>query len=245
MRDFFGLDGPVNKYGSFLADVLILSLLWLIFSIPLITIGASTSALFYVSTRRIADREGYIASDFWAGFKSSFARGTKIWIMMALAILLMWFNIQVTMVSDVVGNMSPIVMVVNAVLLLQLIGFMGTYMFALVARFDMGVIQIIKSAFFLSNRHFLTTLSCICVFLTLFFLAYNFPPILIVLPGGYAIGSSYFIMKILKKYRPEMDKDPVLEIQEREAQLAEERRRAAFAGADEMDEDADIVTDAE
>jgi len=244
MRDFFGLDGPLNKYGSFLADVLILSLLWILFSIPIITIGASTSALFYVSTRRIADREGYIASDFWAGFKSSFVRGTKIWLMMAFAILLMWFNIGN---SGVVGNMAPVIMIVNAVLLLQVVGFMGTYMFTLVARFDMGVFKIIKSSFFLANRHFLTTLSCICVFLTLFFLAYRFPPVLIVLPGGYAVGSSYFIMKILKKYRPDMDKDPVLEIQEREAQLAEERRRAAFAGDEiaEVEEEVDMDADAE
>ena len=55
------------------------------------------------------------------------------------------------------------------------------------------------------------------------------PPLgLFAVPGSYAMLSSYLIMKVFKRYRPEMDKDPLLEIQEIEAKKEEERRRQRF-----------------
>ncbi|MCL2457094.1 MAG: YesL family protein, partial [Defluviitaleaceae bacterium] len=81
MREFFSLEGTFNKYAGFVADTLILSMLWIFFCLPVFTVGASTTALFYVSTRRISNREGYISSDFWAAFKSNFKRATALWFL--------------------------------------------------------------------------------------------------------------------------------------------------------------------
>jgi uncharacterized membrane protein YesL len=223
MREFFSLDGPLQKYGGYVADTLIMSLMWLVFSLPIFTIGASTAALFYVSTRRIAEREGYITSDFWHAFKANFKRGTILWLLVLLVGLILFFNIMVDM--ERTGTFGAFMWVAQFIFLLQL-WFICVFLFPITARFDMGVIQTIKSSFFMGNRHLLTTLTCtvlmvailISVFLTngiMFFVA----------PGIYAMLSSYMIMRVFKKYRPEMDKDPRLEIQEIEAQKAEERRR--------------------
>ena len=229
MRDFFSLDGTFNKYGGLLADTIILSLLWFFFSLPIITIGASTSAVFFVSTRRISEREGYITSDFWAAFKANFSRATRLWLMVFVLALVLIFNVTT---AGALGNMSRIILPAQIVIGIQLV-LMCVFIFPMTARFDMGVKQTIKSSFFMANRHLLTSLTCAGLLFLLIFAMFYFPPLVIGIPGIYAMVSSSLIMRIFKKYRPEMDKDPVLEIQEMEAQKAEERRINAISMLDE------------
>jgi len=237
MRDFFSLDGAFNKYGSLLADTIILSLLWFFFSIPIITIGASTSAVFFVSTRRIAEREGYITSDFWAAFKANFSRATRLWLMVLGLALVLFFNVTT---AGALGNMARLVLPAQFVIGIQLV-LVCIFMFPMTARFDMGIKQTIKSSFFMANRHLLTSLTCTGLLFLLIFGTFYFPPLLLGIPGIYAMISSNLIMRIFKKYRPEMDKDPVLEIQELEAQKAEERRINAIS----MLENSDIANEAD
>jgi len=224
MRDFFSLEGPFNRYGGMVADMIILSLLWLFFSIIGlgITAGASTSAMFYVTTRRIANREGYVTSDFWEAFKANLKRATILWIMMVLILGLLWFNLNNL---QLVGGMSVVILPAQIIIFIQVV-LISIYAFPMCARFDMSVRQILRSCFFMANRHLLTSISCALLLLAAFLTFGIMPPLAIFLaPGAYAMLSSYMIMKIFKKYRPEMDKDPILEIQEIEAEKAEERRR--------------------
>jgi len=237
MRDIFSLEGPLNKFGGYIADTLILSLMWILFSLPLFTIGASTAALFYVSTRRIAEREGYITSDFWHAFKANFKKATKLWLIVLVAALVLIFNI---LNVQHVGRMGPLVGIAQIIFLIQL-WFICIFLFPMTARFDMGIKQIIKSSFFMGNRHILTSITCTALAAALF-LAIDLTGGLVIFaaPGIYAMLSSYMIMRVFRKYRPEMDKDPRLEIQEIEAQKAEERRSK---GIYTMDDDLDIESE--
>lgn len=58
MNDFFDLDAPLFRFLTRVADMVILSLLWLIGSLPLFTLGISSTALYYaVNKSLIEDRE--------------------------------------------------------------------------------------------------------------------------------------------------------------------------------------------
>jgi len=247
MRDFFSLEGPFNKYGGMVADMIILSLMWLLFSIIGLglTIGASTSAMFYVSTRRIANREGYITSDFWFAFKANFKKATIIWLIILVVTWLVWFNLNNI---AAVGAMSIIILPAQIIIIAE-IALMSVYLFPMNARFDMNVKHLFKSSFFMANRHLLTSISCLCLLVAGVLLFEIMPPLALFLaPGVYAWLSSYMIMKVFKKYRPEMDKDPVLEIQEIEAQKELERRKQRFSSAQSGKEegvDTDIVNEAD
>lgn len=232
MREFFSLEGTFNKYAGFVADMVILSFIWIFFSIPFVTIGASTTALFYVATRRISNREGYITSDFWAAFKSNFWRATLLWLIIfviaaviVINMLLMLTNFEALMYS--MGTIGHVVLPAQAIILLQVI-FIANFIFPVTARFDMGFKATLKSSFFLANRHLLTSILCFGIIVGLVALSLAWQPLIIFAPGIYAMGTSYLIMKVFKKHRPEMDKDPMLEIQEFERQRDEERRLAAL-----------------
>ena len=211
-----------------------------------ITIGASTSALFFVTTRRIANREGYVTRDFYEAFKANIKRATALWLILVAVVLLIWFNIN--NMQHIGGRMAFIILPAQIIILFE-ITIMSIYAFPMAARFDMGVRQIIKTCFYIANRHLLTSITCLLLLVAAYFSFFIAPPIaLFVAPGLYATLTAYMIMRIFKKYRPEMDKDPVLEIQEIEAEMAAERRRRSIGymegggEAEEVEEEVDFWT---
>lgn len=211
MSGFFSLDGPFYKFGSMLADIMILSLVWILFSIPLVTIGASTTALFYVTTRRISNREGYILRDFWSAFKSNLKKATLLWILLAALIgLIVYYFLNLTAMAEMMGSMFNVLFPAWIIILIELL-LISVYLFPLTARFDMKFLQIIKSALFMANRHIFTSLTCVVLGLAIVLGVYLYPILFLVAMGLYAWLTSYLVIRVFKRYRPDMDKDPLLE----------------------------------
>ncbi|MCL1988173.1 MAG: DUF624 domain-containing protein [Firmicutes bacterium] len=205
MGGFFNMDGPFMRFGNALADIMILSVIWLAFSVPLVTMGASTTALFYVTTRRVSDKEGYILRDFWGSFKSNFKKATILWIGWCTILGLVVLNIQIIPELYIDPTMTLILQVIQFVILAQLV-IISIYMFPLTARFEMGFRQIIKSAFFMGNRHLFTTISTAITGVAIVaFAIFVFEPVILVGIGIYAYVASFMIMRVFKKYRPDMD----------------------------------------
>ena len=80
----------------------------------------------------------------------------------------------------------------------------------------------------MANRHLLTTITCIALALGLVYLLIILPFLIFLAPGIYAVLSSYMLVKVFKRYRPEMDKNPILELQEIEAKLEEAKRMKIY-----------------
>ncbi|MCL2421742.1 MAG: DUF624 domain-containing protein [Defluviitaleaceae bacterium] len=207
MGGLFNLDGPFFKFGNIIADIMILSFIWILFSIPIFTIGASTTALFYVTTRRIADKEGYLIKDFVASFKSNFKMATKLWMLWLILGGLIALNIYWLRNVEFEPMLAAILLPVQIVVLVELY-ITALYLFPITARFEMTFRQTIKSAFYMANRHLLTTLSCVATTVAIIFAAAMFfEPILFVGMGVYAYITSYMFIQVFRKYRPEIDKE--------------------------------------
>ncbi len=67
------------------ADVFFLTVLWAVCCLPVVTVGASTSALYYVSLKMAKNREGYLGKSFLKAFKDNFAQSTAVWLIMLAA----------------------------------------------------------------------------------------------------------------------------------------------------------------
>lgn len=66
----FNYDNPVFWFINKIADVIFVSIFWLIFSIPVVTLGASTSALYYCVHKVIKGGREYLWRSFWKEFKN-------------------------------------------------------------------------------------------------------------------------------------------------------------------------------
>ena len=80
MDKLFSTDGKLFRGLEKVVNVVYLNILWILFSIPIVTIGASTTAMFSVMMKMARDREGYIFKSFWKAFKENFKQSTVIWI---------------------------------------------------------------------------------------------------------------------------------------------------------------------
>ena len=70
----FNMNSGFFKFINRLLDVLFLNFLWIICSLPIVTIGAATCAAFSISLKMVDDEEGYIGKSFFKEFKKNLSR---------------------------------------------------------------------------------------------------------------------------------------------------------------------------
>ncbi len=201
--DFFSLDGPLFKYGTLFADWVTLSILWAVCSIPIFTMGAATTALYYVTTRQVSDMEGYVSKDFFKSFKQNFFKSTFYFILILIITGLLFFNYYY---FNHTAQRNDIMLVLQIVVFAELVG-ICVFLFPVIARFDLKPFQYVKNAFYFANRHISTTITCIVFFVLSVWLILKFILPVLVLPGLYAYFSSFFIMRVFRKYLPNMDRN--------------------------------------
>ena len=207
MGGFFSPDGLFYKVGTLVADICVLGIVWLIASIPVFTIGASTAALYYVVTRRISDREGYLFRDFWKSFRQNFKNATICWMLTLALICVIYINLDN---MGLLGNLILFFYPFQILLLIETL-FVSMYVYAIIARFEMSVKETFKTAFFMANKHLFTSLLTVVLGLAVFVLAYSFPPLIPFAMGLFAYVHAHLIMRVFRRYRPEIDRDPGFE----------------------------------
>ena len=78
------IDGPLITLLSRMADMMWLTILTMICSIPIFTIGASLTALNYVALKMARNEEGYVTRSYFKAFKENFGQATAIWLFFAV-----------------------------------------------------------------------------------------------------------------------------------------------------------------
>ena len=145
-------------------DFLLLNVLWVLCSIPVISLGASTTALYSVMLKIVENEEGYIIWDFLKAFKRNFRQSTTVWCIL-LGIGVAQF------VQNISGVMRTIGMVLLGMIVLVYI-YEVVFVFPLIARFDNTTINMLKNAVLIPISRlpyavFVLGLSGMCVCVTL------------------------------------------------------------------------------
>lgn len=218
--NLFNYDNPVWRFMGKFFDVMILNILWVICSIPIVTMGASTTAVYYVTLRLVRDEEGSSTiKDYFHSFKQNFKQSTIIWLILlvvggALAadIYIFWFAMT--------GNQTlrSVALAVCAGFGIAYIGVL-MFVFPLQCRFFNSIKRTMFNALLLSLRHILTTISMVIIDIAIPLLALSIAPILqpILFMFGFPLLlyiNSYFLAPVLEKYMPkrEVVSDDELEI---------------------------------
>ncbi len=219
MSRIYNYEGPVFTFLSKLADLFWLNLLFIICCIPVITIGASTTALYYVTLKMAKDEEGYITRSYFKSFKENIVQATAIWlgILVAAVILLMDLrvvnsgNITEAFNSSMPGNIITVAVFVMGIVLLMIC----TYVFPILAQFDNSIKNTVKNSFLISIRHLpYTVLIQVITVLPVVFI-WLFPVMLLlvlILFSATAYINSRFYNKIFKLYMPKDYSDPAGEL---------------------------------
>ena len=205
----FSVNSPLMRALNLIADILILHFLWLLCSIPLITIGASTTALYYACMKRIRTNENYIVSNFFRSFKSNFRQSTIIWIIMAASGILLAIDFRFA--AGIGGTLGTVINVGCAVIVLPWF-FILLYIFPVQAKFENPIRNNIKNALLMSFRHFPLTLALILIDGSFLILGFSSAPIMgiMLICGAGILGylTSLIFVQIFRNYIPgEIEQD--------------------------------------
>ncbi len=169
----FNIDGGFYRFISRFFDLVKLNFLWLLFCLPVITIGASTTAAYGVALKMVDDEESYIARSFVREFKRNFKQGTVLGLIFIVATYAIYLDYEINRISEdgsipliVIGILSAFIYV-SAML----------YSFPLLARYENSVIGTIQNSMEISRRYFGRTLLIVGV-LAFEFVVFNFNSIL-------------------------------------------------------------------
>ena len=200
-RNIFGYGGSFVNICDKLFDIMALGFLWILCSLPLVTIGASTTALYYAVVKCIKKNNGYIVREFFRSFKLNLVPGTFIWILVVAATLAMHLNIGILMKErdGYVGLFFICVYALVSVFILAV----SCYVFPALARFDMSSGWLIKLAMYMTVRYFGTTLALLLVLVCAGAILWKFPILMLFAPGPVAFVMSDFLERVLKKHEPE------------------------------------------
>lgn len=217
MSNIFNVEGPVFSTLDRIADLFWLNLLFLFCCIPVITIGASTTALYYVTLKMVKNEESHITKSFFRAFKDNFRQSTVIWLIALLigGILFADYTIMSGVWIDI-STMPDIFRKVMLVILLiaaLLVAIILRYVFPLLARFDNTIKNTIKNALLIGIRHLpytaLLLLIVAAAVAAFYFIAAFRVAYFIIMFSLVAFLSSYIFVKIFSYYMPEEpEKDP-------------------------------------
>ena len=146
---FFSADGKFYKFISSLWDIIKLNFLWLVCSLPIITIGASTIAAFTITLQIVEEKEGYVARSFFKAFKENFKQGMAIGpiTILFLAVVYMDFCLSDQTFYLVVGIISAFLFSLALV-----------YTFPLLARYTNTLFKTIRNSMRIALRYMGRTL---------------------------------------------------------------------------------------
>ena len=204
MNGFFSMNNPVWNFLGKLADVFCLTLFWILCSIPIVTIGASTTAMYYCCLKLTRDEEGYVYRQYFKAFKDNLLQGSIIGVLMMVFGGIIGFNLWFYMTVE-----SSFSRPMFVVMLMFLWAYMMLihYVFAVQAQFENTIKNTIVFALALAIRKLGWTVIMLCVtVLILIGGCMVFLPLLVLAPGLIPFFNSYILNRCFKPYLEEAEK---------------------------------------
>lgn len=209
MGSFFNIDSGIMGFMSKVADMIILSLLWFLCSLPIITIGASTTALYYTAVKSIRRERGYIIRSFFSSFKENFIPGTLLWILFLAIMAVLGVNIRFSQqLMGMEGSKTMGFVLMAAYCLFGIIAaFSLLYVFPVLSRFVLNKRQILKMSLFMSIRHLPYTFLLLLILAVTLFGMFYIPMVIFIGPAAGAMLYSFIMERILKQYIKQEEQD--------------------------------------
>lgn len=197
MNRILSPDGPLMSLMTKIAYSAYLNILWFICCLPVFTIGASTTALFYVTLKISKNEEGNITRAFFRSFRENFKQGTIIWLILLAAGIVLGID------GYILYHMrfsNAFWTIVTAIFLVAVIAYaiIMMYIFPLLSRFQNTTTAMFKNSIMIGMRFLLcTALMAVIYFVMILIVIRFFTPMIIFGEGLCALLCSYLLSNIL------------------------------------------------
>ncbi len=207
----FQFDNPIFEILGKVVDIIVLGALWFVMCIPIITIGASTTAAYYVAFNQLNGKDGYVVRSFFKSFKQNFRQSTILFLIIVLFSGVAATNIYIIKnYFESNGTSTTILIGIQMFIILESI-FVFLYSFALLSKINFNLKNLLLTSLQMANRHLIITFSLLVIIVAVFFSILYFP--ILFLFGGaiYLIATAFMLRLVIKKYRPDIIDTYVIE----------------------------------
>lgn len=151
---FFSVDGPLYKFMNTLTNIFVLSILWLLTSIPVLTVGISTVAVFDVTLKMVDDEEGYVWKQYFKAWKQNWKQGLPLGILTLICTYAIYLDFQFFHALET----HPIILLFAGFIGAFLFGCTFLYAYPQVARYDNKLHIILRNSYRMAIKYFGWTL---------------------------------------------------------------------------------------
>ena len=235
---FFRIDGPFVRIGNLVFDFIFLDILWVLISgigpvifflyltsntalgnlppwivYPIIGIlifnwGPATTAMYYTLGKKQRGTDSYTFRDYFHAWKSNFKQAYIAGAIITIAFLLIGYNLLLLYTNySTYGFMIYIIFPLEVLVAVELL-FIGLYLFAMLARFEMSTKDLFRYSFFMANKHLPFTILVVAVFAACFALIYyvHIMFVFIVVSVGIYFQAA-LLERVFRNYMPDEDEE--------------------------------------
>lgn len=204
MSNLWRYDSPFIRFMTSVTNLVILNVLWIICSLPIITMGAATTAMYSVLFAYRRKETDSVLKPFFSAFKKGFAQSTICWLILLVLGAILGYDALLL----IYGAEFQLFLCIPVVILGILELIVGIYIFPQIAMFDNKLKFMLKNSFLLFMLNPIVSIAVMILALLPWILLLFFPQIfwltllLWTLIGVALCASinSFLLKKIFEKY---------------------------------------------
>ena len=211
---FFSYDSKFSQILLRLCKSCCLNLLWFICSIPIVTIGASTTALYYVSFKIVKDEDRSLTRMFFRAFRENFRQATVLWlILLAFGALLAGDGYLLYRLGTHSSGRDAMIFTLMAAFIIAaavVYVIVLLYVFPLTASVSNTNFAMLKNSFLIGIRYLFCTIVVFAIHFAMFFVVVAFfTPLILFGEGLCALLSAYLLSNVIRlcSYDPDAEED--------------------------------------
>jgi uncharacterized membrane protein YesL len=171
LGSILGNDSLIGRFFGKIGDIVFINVLFVVFSIPVVTIGAAYTAMEYTFMKQLKEEDTPIFKTFTKSFKSNFIQSTLSWIFVLLAAFIISVDIGAFGAGGALENKA---MYYLFILMGCILCFVTVYIFPVIGTFNNSLKNLWVQSFFLAAKNApFTLLMCLLIIAPLVFTTYS------------------------------------------------------------------------
>jgi len=191
---------------SLIIDVIFAGMLWMMVSLPVITIGPASAALYYAISKTVRRGRGRLGASFFGAFKCNFKQGFLLWLLYLAYVIVGVVDMYAIKLMGVADG--SVMDYVSKLFFLPAL-FTLPWIFAFISRFENTVFGSLKFVGYLTLKHIGRTLLLVVLLLFCILIAWMIPFIAWLLPGICCLAMTYILEPVFKKYSQSSEDDNI------------------------------------
>lgn len=204
MAGFFNYDNKLMTGLNKIFDCMMVSILWFVCSLPIFTIGASTTALYYTVNKSVRHSRGYAWKEYFSAFKSNFKQSTVVWLFTLLCYAIGAADCYILYQLNGSMKFANVLMAIIIALLFILTMWM-LYVFPYIARFALPTKAIMKNSLIIMLANFKWTILLLLLFAVSVVGSMFLAILAMFVPVIYMVIANRIIERVFRKYMSDED----------------------------------------